>query len=569
MGSMVTLLNNTRISRKLFIAPAMITGFMIGMAVVSQYGSHQQSGALDEVVNVAFVKDGLGASAAATAGMAHSSLFQMISWLANSNDAKKTAESAQDAERYLASTGDVLEKLVASFVLDDDEKSTVAEARAALKDYADAAKTVIEIAAVDTATALIFMSDADQKFAKLDGRLEALHDLEKRRGDETAEAATTAVVRITRMFFALLVCAVGLAGLVTVLVSRMIARPIVGMTSVMTTLSSGDTKVAVPETEREDEIGRMAKAVLVFKENMIRADAMAAEQESQRRDKEERSRRLEKSAASFNENVGGVVRAVSAATMQLQSSAHSMSETADRASRRAAAVATASGDATINVQTVASAAEELSASITVIALHVTQSSRIARQAVDEADRTNTVIEGLAEAAQRIGDVVKLINGIAGQTNLLALNATIEAARAGDAGKGFAVVATEVKSLAMQTAKATDDIASQVAAIQAATTKAVAAIKGIGVTIRSISEIATSISAAVEEQGVATQDIARNVQQASEGTSKVSGNIAGVSEAAGETGHAADQVLSAAREMAQQTDSLRLEVNRFLAEVKAA
>jgi methyl-accepting chemotaxis protein len=562
-------LNDTRISRKLFIAPALITVFMIGMAAIAQHGSHQQSAALDDVVNVALAKDELGVAAHATARTAHVDLFRMIGWVTNSNDAASIARSTEAVQHDLAAARQTLEQIAASFVLAADEKTELDGVKTALKAYADAAQSVIDMATSDSATALMFMSEADGKFAALDTRLGTMHDLEKRLGNATVVTAASSAAATARVFLLLLICAVVLAALVTVAVSRMIARPIAGMTETMTTLSSGNTDVAVPGTERRDEIGRMAQAVLVFKENMVRADALALEQQRERQVKEARAQRLETSARSFDENVGAVVRAVSAATSQLQAAARSMSAIADEATKRAGVVATASEEASTNVHTVAAAAEELSASIAEISDQVRRASDVAQQAVSDADRTNGAIESLAATADRIGNVVKLINDIAGQTNLLALNATIEAARAGEAGRGFAVVASEVKSLATQTAKATEDIAAQVAAIQGATRDSVAAIRGIGTTIRQVSEISVSISSAVEEQGAATHEIARNVQQAASGTSEVSTNIAGVTTAADKTGEAAGEVLSSARAMAEQADLLRAEVDRFLAEVRAA
>ena len=274
-------------------------------------------------------------------------------------------------------------------------------------------------------------------------------------------------------------------------------------------------------------------------------------------------------AGTFEKSVQTVVDDVSSSADSMKTTAQSMAAIAEATSRQAIAVAAASEEASTNVQTVAAAAEELSTSVSEISRQVTQSTRIADQAVEEVNRTTKSVQDLADAAQKIGEVVKLINAIAGQTNLLALNATIEAARAGEAGKGFAVVASEVKSLAKQTAKATEDIASQITAIQDAAGATVEAIKGIAATIGQTSEIATTIAAAVEEQGVATREIARNVQQASVGTAEVSKNIAGVTRAADDTGKAAAEVLSASETLSRQSDDLRSQVGGFVAQIRAA
>ena len=284
--------------------------------------------------------------------------------------------------------------------------------------------------------------------------------------------------------------------------------------------------------------------------------------------REQASIMLNRHADDFERDVSSMVGVISSAATELQATAQSMAATAEETSQQAEAVANAAGQASENVQTVAAATEELTASIHEISRQVNQSTHIAGAAVEEARRTDAMVQGLAEAAGKIGQVVKLINDIASQTNLLALNATIEAARAGDAGKGFAVVAGEVKNLANQTAKATDEISAQIAAVQTATKDAVGAIQGIGGTISKISEIASAIAAAVEEQGAATQEIARNVQQAAMGTGAVTSNIGSVTHAAGETGHAAHEVLSAAGELSRQSERLNSQVNHFLTDVRS-
>jgi methyl-accepting chemotaxis protein len=349
-----------------------------------------------------------------------------------------------------------------------------------------------------------------------------------------------------------------------------LSRPILALTGAMNALSSGKTDAEIPGRSRGDEIGTMAKAVDVFKRNMIETERLrASQEETKRRAEAEKAAMLGKLADSFDAQVKGVVERVSASAEEMQGTASTMSGAVESASKRATAVAAASEEASTNVQTVASAAEELSSSISEINRQVVQSARIADKAVEEAGRTNQSVRGLAEAAQKIGDVVKLINEIAAQTNLLALNATIEAARAGEAGKGFAVVASEVKNLANQTAKATEEIGGQIGAIQAATQDSVKAIEGIGSTIKQIHEIATTIAAAVEEQGAATQEIARNVQQAATGTGQVSSNIADVTRAVGGAGTASSRVLKAAGGLTQQSETLRSQVAEFLSAIRAA
>jgi methyl-accepting chemotaxis protein len=351
--------------------------------------------------------------------------------------------------------------------------------------------------------------------------------------------------------------------------SRGIANPIVAMTEAMRVLAGGDMKSEIPATDRKDEVGAMAQAVLVFKENMIRADQLAEAQKLEQAARDKRAQTVDSLTKGFDAEVGKVLTTVASASNQLESTASSMSATAEETTKQAGAVAAASEQASANVQTVASSAEELSSSISEISRQVSQSAKIAANAVTEAERADEMVQGLAMASQKIGEVIALITDIANQTNLLALNATIEAARAGDAGKGFAVVAAEVKNLATQTAKATEEIGGQISGIQDATENAVSAIKGIGKTIGEISEIASNIAAAVEEQGAATTEIARNVEEAAKGTQEVSTNIVGVNQAANDTGAASNQVLTSTRQLSQQSDALKGIVEKFLVEVRAA
>ncbi|MBP2293973.1 methyl-accepting chemotaxis protein [Azospirillum rugosum] len=400
--------------------------------------------------------------------------------------------------------------------------------------------------------------------------LEALIALMNAEADSARDAmAANRDETVTLMVWSIIATAL-LAGLASVVLGQSIAGPLGRMSVAMQAIAANDLDTTVPALDRRDEIGRMARTLEVFKAGAADNERLRAEQEKNRAAAEaEKRRMLTRLADDFEESVNAIVEGVVNAATQTRSSAEQMTATAIRASERAATVSAASAQATSNVQTVATAAEQLSASIHDIARQVSTSADIAAQAEQEADRVSATIRNLAEAARRIGEVVQLINAIAAQTNLLALNATIEAARAGEAGKGFAVVANEVKSLANQTAKATDDIATQVGAVQTATEAAVSAIDGITGIIGQINGIAAGISSAVEEQGSATREIARNVQEAASGTQEVSSNIAGVEDAASETGRTAEQVLSAADDLMSQSRTLRDRVDGFLGTVRAA
>jgi len=351
--------------------------------------------------------------------------------------------------------------------------------------------------------------------------------------------------------------------------SRFIAGPIRSLTATMTRLAQGDFAAAIGFAKQRDEIGEMARAVVVFKESGIANERMQVEKEQAQAERERRQAHVEELIHGFDRQVSAVLEQLAVAANEMQATASSMSAIAERTAQKAHAVSAATDEASSNVQTVASAGEELSASIHEISRQVAQSNEITNHAVTTASSTDQQVQGLVKAVERIGDVVRLINDIAGQTNLLALNATIEAARAGEAGKGFAVVASEVKNLATQTAKATEEITGQIQAIQSATRDSVASIQEITTIIHQISEIATTIAAAVEEQGAATQEIARNVQQAATGTQEVANNVGGVTEAAGETGSAATEVLTAANILSRQASSLRDSVGLFLQEIRAA
>ena len=353
-------------------------------------------------------------------------------------------------------------------------------------------------------------------------------------------------------------------------VTKSVVTPLSVLKARMAGLSTGELHAPVLATDRPDEIGEMARTVQVFQSAMIETERLRAEQQELEQSQEQRRRAdMRQLADGFEGAVGEIIQIVSGASIELEASAESLSRTAEQAKTLTSRVVAASAEASTNVHSVAAASEEMSSSVNEISSRVQDFARIAEEAVKQAQQTDARMTQLSEAAGRIGDVVELINNIAGQTNLLALNATIEAARAGEAGRGFAVVASEVKALAEQTAKATGEIGQQIAGIQSATQDSVTAIKEIGVTIGRISEISSAIAAAVEEQGAATQQVSSNVQRAAAGTSEVASNITDVQRGASETGRASTQVLTAAKSLSNESNRLKLEVGKFMNLVRAA
>ncbi|MCG5241021.1 methyl-accepting chemotaxis protein [Azospirillum doebereinerae] len=386
-------------------------------------------------------------------------------------------------------------------------------------------------------------------------------------GSHAAAMEDVVSTRQTMIAISLISLAIGAA--ISLALTRGITRPVNAMTDAMERLAGGDTTVEVPAHGRRDEIGAMAAAVVVFKANAIERLRIEAEQDAERTVKERRTVAMDRLVKGFDATVSRVLGNVASSATELNHTAGSMATLAERTNLQSTASAAAAEQTTANVQTVAAATEEMAASIQEIGRQISQSTAITTQATRQAQETTEQVRGLALATDRIGEVVKLIQDIASQTNLLALNATIEAARAGEAGKGFAVVASEVKQLANQTAKATEEIAQHIAGVQGATQATVSAIDGIGQTITTINQITSTIAAAVEEQNATTGEIARNVQQAAQGTQDVSTNVAQVNQAATQTGTAAAQVLDASNALSRQAETLRHEVETFLADVRAA
>ena len=486
------------------------------------------------------------------------------------NDASGYAASQKMRDEANANLHAAAEKYAKLIRSENDKTAFVAKIAAWDQYVRNGAAMIAASAAGEKDIATKLFNESRPAFNALGENIQKTIDADAEKASK-ASADGTATYESSRawligvgIFIALFAC------LMAVYFERNVAVAVVRLTDAMKKLADGDLKVEIPGTGRGDEIGAMVNSVEIFRQNAINLEASKAEQEVQKAAAEaEKRRSMNELADRFDATVKGVVGAVSSASTQLQGNAQSMSAISEETSRQAIAVASATEQASSNVQTVAAAAEELSSSINEISRQVAESSSIANQAVEEAQNTNARVEALAQVAQKIGDVVKLIQDIASQTNLLALNATIEAARAGEAGKGFAVVASEVKALANQTSKATEEIGAQIGAIQTEANGMVNAIQGIGQTIARINEIATTIAAAVEEQGAATQEIARNVQQAAAGTNEVSANIGGVTKAAEEAGHGAEQVLGAANELSQQSAVLSREIDSFITTIRAA
>jgi methyl-accepting chemotaxis protein len=487
-----------------------------------------------------------------------------------SNDVATANDQANQIESLIAASKKTWDEYIATY-LTDEEKALVEQAK---KDFAHydgvRPKVLAKLKAGDfEGGRALAKSEGGPALAALMKSLDDLSDLQVRVAESEFNKAEVSYGTNSKILIGGMILALLLGSAAAWFIARSITLPLRSIIGVMQELTSGNLDVAVAGSERRDEVGEVAKAVVIFKDGLAETQRLRAEQEVEKKQNDEERRRAMLALADrFESTVGEVLQNVTASATELQSTAQAMSATAEETSRQSTAVASASEETTQNVQTVASATEELTASIHEISSQVNESTRIVGAAVTQATDTNGKVRSLAEAAEKIGDVVRLINDIAGQTNLLALNATIEAARAGEAGKGFAVVASEVKALATQTARATEEIAGQIRSIQEATESSAQAIQGITVTINRVNEISTAIASAVEEQGAATQEISRNVQQAAHGTTEVSSNIANVTQAAQQTGVAATQVLASAGVLSKNGTLLRSQVDSFLREVRA-
>jgi methyl-accepting chemotaxis protein len=566
-GDTMRILDNLKVLSKLAIPVALLVAVTVGLIFMASTGLGTLAKGTQQIVDVDAARRSAALGAKASVNEATIQEKNIIL-------ETRSEEMASFEKRYKEAKQAALKDLDTLIALADtsDRRSTSESLKATVEEFFTIMDKSVALGLTNETEAAFKISGGEGRAARQKTR-QALDEqiavnaklLQQAKADAADLASSTSTTLIVCAAAGLMLA----TGLLTAIALYGVVRPLNRMAGAMGELANGDLTVAVQGADRKDEVGSLARSLQVFKDNAIEARRLAAEQEAENQTKMRRAEVLAQLTKSFETNVSALTQGLSAAATEMEATAQSMTAVADQTNNQSANVASAAQQTSANVQTVAAATEELSISIREIAGQVTQSSQIAERAVIGAQRTNTTVQQLAATADQIGNVVQLINTIAGQTNLLALNATIEAARAGEAGKGFAVVASEVKELASQTAKATDEIGTQIASVQQATQQTVEAIQEIARTISEMSQISTSIAAAMEEQGAATAEIARNVQEAARGTEHVTGNIADVRKGAGETGAAASQVLSSAQELARHSTTLGREVDSFLSGVKAA
>ena len=557
------------LSWKVQLAPAFLIVVLIGLGAYALQTLRSNQAAVDALVSGPVRQSELANDLTTTVWTAHAKLYRLAATAANEKDEKKVAAVAKEASVAAGKISDALKAVEG--IKDGFSPETFDKLKAAVAGYLKQSKNAIEMADGDAGSALMFIKGAERNFAVIEKLADDLitHSSESKDREIARAGIKLEQQQVTLMAALLIVAFAGI--LVSFLIGRSIARPVVEMSKAMRELAGGNFEVQLPGLERRDEVGQMAHAIQEFKVQAIaKAERETAEREEKNRERASARRtELHNLAESFEVAVGDIVENVGSASSELENSAAILTNSSAATQKLSTVVTAASEETSTNVQSVASATEEMASSVNEIGRQVANSNRIASEAVVQAQKTDAQIAELSDAANRIGDVTKLITTIAEQTNLLALNATIEAARAGDAGRGFAVVAQEVKALATQTAKATSDISSQIAEMQAATQDSVLAIKEISGTIGQVSEIAAAIAAAVEEQGAATQEISRNVQQAALGSTQVATSIADVNRGAGEIGTASSQVLASAQLLSNENKRLKAEVGKFLATVRSA
>ena len=560
------MINNFPVLAKFFMTPILSVMLIVIIGIVLHFTYDSIKRAQAEAARISEVSTELDTVMLRVAS-GHGDMMRAVTWKQSNVGDDHVQQAVADSLGRLSEADSALQRMPDLGI--DRIGTLIAEFSELFVTYREGVAVTLDTAIADPFVASMFLTDSNHRYNDLSERWQTLMR-EVLAAEDATEVKVEAALATAITGFAV---AAGLAVLtlmtVATVLGRAISRPTVELTDAMSRLADGDKSLAIGGTDRKDELGAMARAVVVFRDGLIRADELATQAAREQEERNRRAAKVDELTRGFDQQVASLLDAVGSAAGQLQGTANGLTGTAEQANNRSAACAAASEQASTNVQTVAASAEELASSIREIGRQVDKSAQLAGAAVGDAETSNQQVQTLLQSAQKIGEVVQLITSVAEQTNLLALNATIEAARAGDAGKGFAVVASEVKNLANQTAQATDEIAAQINGIQEATGSTVASIKGVGERIQEMSHIAAQVASAVEQQSSATQDISRNVRQAAAGTREVSGNIVGVSEAATQTGRAAEDVLSASAKLSQQAEQLKGFVQQFLTDVRAA
>jgi methyl-accepting chemotaxis protein len=567
---MISWFRNLRLRWQILSAPAILIVVLIGIGAHALVSQRANQATVDALMSGP-VRDAEALAAFETATWtAQARLYRLTATAANESDTKKVKAMAGETAKSLSEIPEKLKAIESMSSGGAKAAQLFGKLETSLTAYRKQAGNVIEMADGDAGSALMFMSSAQKSFAEIEQLIDDLSDTSKESRDLAIARANMTLQQQEMLLAALVAAAVIIGCVLAFIVSAGIARPVVRIAQAIKSIAQGDYDVMIPAVGQRDEVGTIADAVLALKASSREAEDLRQDRDGAKvRAELERKALLQQLAADFELRLQRVLTSVSQAAQAVGENAGEVVTIAKTAGERTVAVSGAAQSASASVQAVASAAEEMLSSIEEIARQVVTARTVADDAVTRANGSDRVVRGLAESAQRIGEVIKLISDIAEQTNLLALNATIEAARAGEAGRGFAVVASEVKALAGQTSKATEEIQSQVGTIQMATNEAVKSIEQVTAVIRRISEISSAIASAVEEQGTVTREIASNIDNSSRATRQVSSDMTQLDAAVGRTGKASSDMLNSAELLHDHARQLNAAAERFLTELRAA